>query len=65
VTVIKITSLEERRFCDIDEDFACAEGEGDLSLDHWRHTHRDFFTREGVFDEKMMLLCEHFELVTP
>jgi uncharacterized protein YhfF len=64
VAVTKIIRLEEKRFCEIDAAFAHAEGQGDLSLYHWRRTHRAFFTREGVFDEKMMLLCKHFERVS-
>ncbi len=64
IAVIKITTLEERRFCHIDAAFAQAEGEGDLSLDDWRRTHCAFFTRKGVLDNRMELLCEYFELVS-
>lgn len=61
--IVETLSLELRRFCDVDEAWARAEGEGDLSLDHWRRTHRAFFEREGHFAEDMDLWCERFRVV--
>ena len=59
-----IESLEvtQRRFCDVDESFALAEGEND-DLEGWRRDHQEFFERNGGFDPKMMLVCERFRLV--
>ena len=61
--VVETVSLERRRFCDIDAAWAREEGEGDLSLDHWRRVHRAFFEREGAFAEDMELWCERFRVV--
>jgi len=61
--IVETMSLARRRFCDVDEDWARAEGEGDLSLDYWRRTHRAFFEREGFFSEEMDLWCEQFRVV--
>lgn len=38
--VIRTTTVEVRRFADVDEEFAWEEGEGDRSLDHWRTVHQ-------------------------
>jgi uncharacterized protein YhfF len=59
-----IESLEvtQRRFCDVDESFALAEGEND-DLEGWRRDHQEFFERNGGFDPKMTLVCERFRLV--
>lgn len=61
--IIKTTSVEVKRFDEVDEDFARAEGEGDLSFDYWRNGHIDFFTRNGGYSPDMKLVCERFELV--
>ena len=55
-------------FCDVDEGYAAAEGEGDLSLDYWRQVHRDCFSEElgaigKAFSEEMTVVCEEFECV--
>lgn len=61
--IVETVSLELKRFSDVDADWARAEGEGDLSLDNWRRTHRAFFEREGYFAEDMELWCERFRVV--
>ena len=43
---IKITDVKKCRFCDINEQWAKIEGEGDLSLDYWKTVHKKFFTDE-------------------
>lgn len=40
---IKITNVRKCRFCDIDENWAKTEGEGDLSLEYWKTVHEQFF----------------------
>ena len=62
-SILETISLGRRRFCDVDDDWARAEGEGDLSLSYWRQTHRTFFEREGYFTEEMDLWCERFRIV--
>ena len=61
--IVETTELFVRPFDQVDADFAAAEGEGDLSLDHWREAHRAYFIRNGGFDPEMLLYCERFKLV--
>lgn len=61
--VLRTTELDQQRFHQVDENFAAAEGEGDLSLAYWREAHRDYFTKNGGFSSDMLLYCERFELV--
>jgi uncharacterized protein YhfF len=61
--VLETTELRTERFNRVDEDFAAAEGEGDLTLAYWRDAHRYFFAENGGFDEEMLLWCEWFELI--
>ena len=60
--VIQTTEVVLRRFCDVDEAFALKEGENE-DLAGWRRDHEAYFERNGGFDEKMMVVCEQFELV--
>ncbi|MEM8980765.1 MAG: ASCH domain-containing protein [Pseudomonadota bacterium] len=60
--VIETKSIEQRRFCDVTEAFALAEGEND-SLEGWRQDHETYFARNGGFDPEMVLVCERFEVV--
>ncbi|MBL6427308.1 MAG: ASCH domain-containing protein [Maritimibacter sp.] len=60
--VIRTTQVDEVAFKDVTEEMALAEGEND-DLAGWRADHEAYFTRNGGFDENMMLLFEHFELV--
>ena len=61
--IIESTEVTYRRFLDVDDAFAYAEGEGDRSLDFWRTAHRNYFGRQGRFSEDVMLICERFRLV--
>lgn len=63
VCVIRLVSLQLVRFCDINEEFARKEGEGDLGLEYWKKEHQRFFIREGHFSEDMELIAEEFEVV--
>ncbi|QHM75165.1 hypothetical protein C7M52_01114 [Mixta theicola] len=63
VCVIRLVSMRLIRFCDVTEEFARKEGEGDLSLEYWRKEHQRFFTAEGSFSENMELIAEEFEVV--
>jgi uncharacterized protein YhfF len=60
--VTRTVSLEQRRFCDVDLQFALDEGEGDETLDDWRAGHQAYFERNGGFSPEMMLWCERFEI---
>ena len=59
--VIETTEVTIRRFCDVDNAFAIAEGEGPYEA--WRSGHIAYFERNGGFDPEMPLVCERFRLV--
>jgi uncharacterized protein YhfF len=61
--VLETVDLCQKRYNEVDADFARAEGEGDLSLQCWRDAHRRYFTRKGQFAEDMLLYCERFRVV--
>lgn len=68
--VIRTEEIREIPFEEVDEIFAAEEGEGDLSLEHWRRVHRDYFTNEArqhglQFDERSMICCERFKILFP
>ncbi|KIT17434.1 ASCH domain-containing protein [Jannaschia aquimarina] len=59
--VTETVKVTERRFRDVPEDFALAEGEG--TFEEWRRGHETYFGRNGGFDPGMWLLCERFRVV--
>jgi uncharacterized protein YhfF len=63
VVIIETVELTQKRFCDVDLQFALDEGEGDETLEDWRAGHRAYFERNGGFSPDMMLWCERFKLV--
>jgi uncharacterized protein YhfF len=63
VCTVKITDVAICKFCDVTEEFAFAEGEGDRSLSSWQAEHQRFFTAQGNFSESMPLVCLRFRLV--
>ncbi len=60
--VIETVDVTIRRFCDVPEAFALAEGENE-TLEGWREDHRRYFERNGGFEPEMELLCERFRLI--
>jgi uncharacterized protein YhfF len=68
--VIQTVEVRHIPFDLVDAEFAADEGEGDLSLDHWRRVHWDYFTSEGKsngfeFDANSIVCCERFSLLFP
>lgn len=66
--IIRTTSVEIKRFAEVDEEFARAEGEGDLTLEWWRTAHRSYYETvlagsHHVVDADLEVVCERFELV--
>lgn len=66
--VVETVEVTIRAYNEVDEDFARAEGEDDLTLASWREGHRRFFTRTLAtigrdFSEDMPLICERFRVV--
>lgn len=43
--IVKVLSVERSSFFEVSEEFAAAEGEGDLSLAYWRREHEVFWKR--------------------
>lgn len=60
--VNRTVELRLVRFCDMTEKMALAEGE-DETLESWRDGHERYYRRLGVFDPKMELIWERFEVV--
>ena len=58
---IETLEVEVRRFDEVDEGFALAEGEG--TYDEWRAGHEVYFARNGGFSPDMELVCERFRVV--
>lgn len=68
VCVIRTTKVFVCPFCEITEEFACKEGEGDKSLAYWKAVHESFFAdamkSAGLtFSDDMKVVCEEFEVV--
>lgn len=68
--LIVTTAIEVVPFAEVGAEHAAAEGEGDLSLEHWRRVHETFFAGEltevGLgFDETTPVVCERFRLLDP
>ena len=61
--VIECVDSDVVPFDEVEADFAAAEGEGDLSLAHWRKSHKETFEREGYFAPDMLVVCERFKIV--
>lgn len=61
--VLETVELTQRRFDEVDAQFASDEGEDDRTLASWRAAHEAYFTRNGGFTPDMLLNCERFRLV--
>ena len=66
--VVETTEVTHRKYNEVDDEFAQAEGEGDFSLDYWRQAHKNFFSRTlpkigKEFTEDMPLVCERFQVI--
>ena len=68
VCITETIEVTIRNYNEVDSEFARAEGEGDLSLKHWRQAHKNYFSRVlskigKEFLEDMPLVCERFRLL--
>ena len=66
--IVRTTKVQLKPFFSINQEFAAIEGEGDKSLDYWKKTHWDYYTREleefnRLPRESMIVVCEEFEKV--
>lgn len=65
---LKTKKVYVTRFCDVTSEHAKKEGEGNLSLKHWRKVHKKIFTKECKvvgrrFSEDIEIVCEEFQVV--
>ena len=66
----RTTQVAVKPLCDVGDDFAWAEGEGDRTRDGWLRAHRDYFARQAVrdgfgFHDRMETVFERFVVVWP
>lgn len=66
--IIKTIEIRNKKFHEINEDEAKAEGEGKLTLDYWREVHEHFFKKEYAemgreFSFDIPVIYEKFELI--
>ncbi len=66
--LVRYTSVDVVPFRDVTAEYAAMEGEGDLSLEHWRRGHWAFFSRECARigrepAEDMPVVCGVFEVI--
>ncbi|MGB9022896.1 MAG: ASCH domain-containing protein [Candidatus Bathyarchaeia archaeon] len=68
--IIRTVSVRHVRFCEVDEEHAYSEGEGDQTLESYRKEHIKYYGRRGealgfTFSENMKAILERFEVVYP
>ena len=68
--VLRITDVAITAFNEVGEAFAAREGEGDLSIAHWRGAHLDYFKHQCAnwqceWRDDTPVVCESFERVYP
>ncbi|MDG2480518.1 MAG: ASCH domain-containing protein [Alphaproteobacteria bacterium] len=66
--VVRITGVTITPFEDVGDAFAASEGEGDLSVVHWRGAHINYFRDQcekwgHTWHDAMPIVCESFELI--
>jgi len=65
VATIQATRVEVVRFAEVPDEFALAEGEGDLSGDDFRNGHFQYWSRQGlkITDDTEIVLL-YFDLIS-
>ena len=66
--VVEVVSVGHVPFNEVTAEYAAIEGEGDKSLEYWKKSHWEYYTREmEEFDEKptedMIIICEQFKTI--
>lgn len=66
--IVRTTSVQLKPLFSVSADYALVEGEGDKSLEYWKKTHWDYYTREleefnRTPKKSMIVVCETFEKV--
>lgn len=72
--VIELTEVRVVAVCEVDDDYARAEGRGYADAAHWRRAHEEFFRSPGVaaflgavpeISDSTLVVAERFRLVKP
>ena len=69
ICVLEYTSIDIKKFLEVDEQFAFDEGEGDRSYEHWKMAHENFFSNYGEEiglkwnSETQHVVCERFKVL--
>ena len=64
VGTLLVTRTEIVRFCDVPDEFALAEAEGDLNAADFRASHLEYWTRVGEHvDDDTLVVLVYFDLV--
>ncbi len=67
--VIETTAIATVPFDQVDAEHAAAEGEGDLSLGHWRAVHERYWREHSDnprgYEPDMPVVCERFRVLYP
>jgi uncharacterized protein YhfF len=64
--LVRETEVRVVPFGEVTPGQAAAEGEGDLTLEWWRQTHRDVFARYGYpVDDDTLVVWERFDVLYP
>jgi uncharacterized protein YhfF len=70
--IIELTDVEVVRMCDIDDDYAHAEGRGYADALEWRQAHEDFFQSEevteflgvtAIINDETLVVMERFRVI--
>lgn len=62
--VVKTLDYKVMRFCEMTEDLAKLEGEGDLSLKYWKDVHYHFFKSNNYnFNDETLIVFEIFKVI--
>ena len=62
--IVKTVDYRIMKFNEMTEEYVKLEGEGDLSLNHWKKVHYDFFKSiDSSFNEESKIIFEIFEVV--
>jgi uncharacterized protein YhfF len=66
VATIEATKVEVVQFAKVPDEFALAEGEGDLSGDDFRQSHLRYWSRQGLtITDQTEIVLLYFDLVSP
>lgn len=61
---VEITRVESHPFAQVPWEFAAAEGEGFVDIEHWRTGHREYYSEIGVdIEDDDHVVCVWFRIV--